>query len=142
LKRILFLISCVLLFAPTAGAQKPVSKVCFVEKCITVEIADNDASRMRGLQDRPAMDPNSGMLFVFPHQDVYNFWMKDTLIPLDIIWIDQDLHVVDIKPGVPPCRENPCPLYTPSGPALYVVEMNQGIAETFNIHRGQKVIFK
>src|SRR5262245_11301789 len=87
-------------------AQTTPSQVCFKNKCVTVEVADNDASRIRGLQGRLGLAADNGMLFVFPQEDTYNFWMKDTLIPLDMIWLNQNKQIVDIKSNVPPCQEN------------------------------------
>jgi uncharacterized protein len=130
-----------LLLDHCAYADSP-SQVCFKDRCITVEVADTDAARLRGLQGRVGMAPESGMLFVFPKEDVYNFWMKDTLIALDMIWIDRNLQVIDVKTDVPPCRENPCPIYNPAGMALYVLEINGGGAKYYGIHAGDKAVFK
>jgi len=135
------LLTAYCLLSPFVYAANP-SQVCFNNKCVTVEVADNDAARIRGLQGRFHLDPNSGMLFVFPQQDLYNFWMKDTLIPLDIIWLDSDQKIVDIKVNVPPCQENPCPMVVPSGTALYVLEINAGAALTFGIHAGDTAVLK
>jgi uncharacterized protein len=135
------LLAVLFLFVPTAEAQTP-SQICFSETCVAIEIADTDAARLRGLQGRFALDEGAGMLFVFPQEDLVSFWMKDTLIPLDMIWLDRDLQVVDIKADVPPCRENPCPVYTPAARALFVLEINAGAAKAFNIKTGEKAVFK
>jgi uncharacterized membrane protein (UPF0127 family) len=129
------------LFMPGAQADSP-NQICFKDRCFNVEVADNDASRIRGLQGRLSMASDSGMLFVFQQQDLYNFWMKDTLIPLDILWLDRDMQVVDLKADVPPCQDNPCPIYNPSGQALYVLEINAGAAKSYNIQIGQKAVLK
>ena len=70
---------------------------------------------------------NRGMLFVFETQDIYPSWMKNTLIPLYIIWIDKDFKVVHIEHAVP-CNDT-CPSYVPEKKALYVLEANAGFAD-------------
>jgi uncharacterized membrane protein (UPF0127 family) len=72
------------------------------------------------------------MLFVFETSDIYNFWMKNTLIPLDILRIDKRLRVVRILTAQP-CKENPCTIYTPEIPAKYVLEINAGLANKYSI---------
>jgi uncharacterized protein len=125
---------------PSVHAQST-PQVCFKDACVAVEVADTDAARIRGLQGRFSLNEGTGMLFVFPQQDVLNFWMKDTLIPLDLIWINEAKQVVDIK-SVPPCQENPCPIYTPAAYALYVLEINAGAAQKYNINVGDTAVFK
>jgi len=94
----------------------------------------------RGLMFRESLPPNEGMLFVFEQTGVYPFWMKNTLIPLDIIWLDEDWRIVSIAAAVPPCRADPCPTYPPAGPARYVVEVNAGFTRTHGIVRGDRVV--
>src|SRR5688572_12246217 len=80
---------------------------------ILVEMATDDATRAQGLMYREHLPAGRGMLFVFPGNDVYSFWMKNTLIPLDMIWIDEGRKVVHVKRDVQPCRADPCPSYSP-----------------------------
>lgn len=101
-------------------------RVCFSGDCYDVELALTPGTRQRGLQHRPQMALDQGMLFVFPVSSVYGFWMKDTLIPLDIIWLDQNRRIIHIEERVPPCESDPCPVYGPVQPALYVLEINAG----------------
>jgi uncharacterized protein len=78
--------------------------------------------------NRTAMDENGGMLFIFPKIAARPFWMKDTLIPLDMIWLDDTGKVVHIHRDVPPCppaQGDTCPAYGPKEPtARYVLELN------------------
>lgn len=90
---------------------------------INVEIADDDVERTKGLMFRERLDENDGMLFIFDDEEYQTFWMKNTLIPLDIIFIDKNLKIVDIKSAAP-CKEEPCTLYKSQKPAKYVLEMN------------------
>lgn len=97
---------------------------------------------MRGLQFRGSLDSYSGMLFIFPQSRRHSFWMKDTLIPLDMIWMDHGRKIVHIEHDVPPCREDPCPVYTPPQEALYVLEVNAGTAGALGLQLGDEAEFK
>ena len=79
---------------------------------------------------REYLDEKSGMLFIFPEDGEYGFWMKNTLIPLDMIWIDKDMKIIDIQTAEP-CTAEPCPSHTPSGDARYVLEVNANASEKF-----------
>jgi uncharacterized membrane protein (UPF0127 family) len=68
------------------------------------------------------------MLFIFEEERIYPFWMKNTLIPLDMIWIDKNGKIIDIQIAEP-CTQDPCRSYTPSGSGLYVLELNAGRAK-------------
>ena len=101
---------------------------------INVEIADDNEKRTKGLMFREKLNENEGMLFIFDNEETQTFWMKNTLIPLDIIFIDKNFRIVDIKNAVP-CKEELCPLYKSSKPAEYVLEVNKN----FTIKNGIKV---
>ena len=90
---------------------------------ITVEIAGTPGERQRGLMFREGICHDCGMLFVFDAEDFHSFWMKNTIIPLDMIFIDADLNIIDILHAVP-CEKEPCKMYTPGKKALYVLETN------------------
>ena len=90
---------------------------------INVEIADDNEERMQGLMFRENLDENEGMFFIFENESYQTFWMKNTLIPLDIIFIDKNFEIIDIKNAVP-CKEDPCQFYKSSKPAKYVLEVN------------------
>lgn len=137
----LLLTAYVILFTPVVYSAQP-TQVCFKDKCVKVEVADTEIERARGLQGRNALDIDRGMLFIFPRQDVFNFWMKDTLIALDMIWINDDLQVVDIKENVPPCQTDPCEIYAPQGKAVYVLEINAQGVHNNGIKIGDRVVFK
>ena len=103
-----------------------------------VEVADSPESRARGLMFRSSLPDDAGMVFVFDSVEPRNFWMKNTLIPLDMIYINDDFHVVEIKSNVLPCEEDPCPSYK-SEPAMYVLEVNAGLAEKNNVEVGSLI---
>ena len=106
---------------------------------INVEIADDHAEMEKGLMFRDRLDENDGMLFVFDDNAARTFWMKNTLIALDMIFIDDKNEIVDIKHAVP-CKEEPCALYKSSKPAKYVLEVNDGFAAKNSIDIGDKII--
>ncbi|MBC7348381.1 MAG: DUF192 domain-containing protein [Candidatus Aminicenantes bacterium] len=108
---------------------------------ITAELAVSPAERERGLMFRDKLEPDQGMLFVFEEEDLYSFWMKNTLIPLDIIWLNSHRQIVHIEKNVPPCPQDPCPGYRPRLPALYVLELKAGQAEANNLQLYQRLSF-
>ena len=91
----------------------------------------------QGLMHREQLPENQGMLFIFETQQQHAFWMKNTLIPLDMIWLNEDLEVVYIQTAIP-CEEEPCTIYAPDTDALYTLEINAGLAEQNNITLGTK----
>ena len=105
---------------------------------ITAEVVDNETARETGLMFRKSLGENNGMLFIFPKSSVQNFWMKNTLIPLDIIFISDELAVVKIQHAVP-CANDPCALYSSEKPAKYVLEVNGNLTDTYGIEEGSKV---
>ena len=106
----------------------------------TVEIADDDASRARGLMFRDSMAENHGMLFIFPDEAPRAFWMKNTRIPLDILYFDRNLRLVSLQERVPPCGNAPrCPSYPSTGPARFVLELNAGTARRLGVQSGDEL---
>jgi uncharacterized membrane protein (UPF0127 family) len=104
---------------------------------LNVEIADTAEERGLGLGGRPSLDPNSGMVFVFPEPGNYNFWMKGMEFPLDFIWISSD-RIVGLSENVPPPSPNQqtLPLYHANSPVDKVLEVNAGFVKAHNIQMG------
>lgn len=146
LKKSIFVICLVLLisylFYPRDRLKLKIQQVCFENNCFQVEIADTKIKREQGLMNRAELKGNMGMLFVFNEEKQYSFWMKNTLIPLDIIWLNNDKRVVYIINNIPACQTEPCPEYKPAQTAKYVLEVNQGIAQKNNLSIGDQVDFK
>jgi uncharacterized membrane protein (UPF0127 family) len=113
---------------------------CFSGKCFSLEVARTPEERQYGLMNRENLDPDKGMIFVFDKEGVYPFWMKNTKIPLDIIWINRDKVIVYISRNTPPCKTDPCPNYDPEKNALYVIELNGGTAEEMGLIAGDRVM--
>jgi len=97
-------------------------------KVLQVEVMVNDQDRAMGLMYRPSLPEDRGMLFTFEQADFHGFWMKNCRFPIDMVWLDEQKKVVYVAEAVPPCRAEPCPIYTPMQRANYVVEMNAGQA--------------
>ena len=117
------------------------SQACFKERCFNIELAVTDEERNQGLMFREYLAFNEAMLFVFPEEGEYPFWMKNTLIPLDIIWINQEKEVVFIRENLQPCEdEYSCPLVRPDKNAKYVLEVNEGIVEKTGLEVGDKML--
>ncbi len=104
---------------------------------VSVEVADNPVTRAKGLMGRNELGDGDGMLFVFDKQDIYPFWMLNTTIPLDAIYMDSNGTVVDIL-QMQPCGINitKCRVYTPTADAQYVLEVNQGFSFKHGIQIG------
>ena len=106
----------------------------------TVEFAEDDATREYGLMNRTEMADDHGMLFVFQNDEPRAFWMKNTKIPLDMIFIDRNRKVVSIKHDAPPCVTERCPAYMSNGPVRYVLELNGGQAARLGLTEGDELI--
>lgn len=127
------------LCACAAGASGP--SVELKGHRFDIEIAADDASRERGLMFRESMPADHGMLFLFERPAAQTFWMKNTHIPLDILYFDQNYKLVSVQQRVPPCHStgNDCPVYPSTGPAQYVLELNAGIADKLGIKEGDEL---
>ena len=105
---------------------------------IDIEIADDDAKRERGLMYRKQMMLNQGMLFIFAEESLQSFWMKNTWLPLDILYLDAQKKIVRIHENVAILSEQSIPS---DFPAKYVVEVNAGFCALYNIQTGNIMTF-
>lgn len=107
-----------------------------------VEVADDFDERERGLMFRDSMPADHGMLFVHEREAPLAYWMKNTRIPLDILYFDAERRLVSIQRGVPPCSAGDrCPNYPSDGPAQYVLELNAGRSDALGLERGDEIHF-
>ena len=118
-----------------------INKVCFNDNCFSVEVARSPDELGRGLMFRESLPQDEGMLFIFEKSGYYNFWMKNTLIPLDMIWINESKEVVFIANDVQPCAQDPCPEIVPNRVAKYVLEVNAGAVGKIGLIVGSKAQF-
>ena len=107
---------------------------------LRLDFADTDATRERGLGGRADIPSDYGMLFVFPRDDRYGFWMKDTLVPLDMFWLDAQGQVVSIAQNV--ATSSFPHVFYPSVPARYVLETAAGFAQEHSIATGTPLHLK
>jgi uncharacterized membrane protein (UPF0127 family) len=127
--------------AATATPTGP--RVIFPDAFVVhVEIAADDENRAQGLMYRDQLRPGTGMLFLFPEEGDYPFWMKNTRIPLDMIWIDSNRKIVHVEPDVPPCQIEDCPSYPPNAKARYVLEVAAGVARQHGLKAGDVLTFE
>jgi len=108
---------------------------------VKAEVADTPEKKERGLMMREELGKDSGMFFTFDNDGIYSFWMKNTLIPLDIIFISKELEIVEIF-HAEPCTEDPCELYETTAASRYVLEVNKDFTTNNNIEVGDKIILK
>jgi len=107
-----------------------------------LELALTPEDQAQGLMFRESLPPNTGMLFVFPASEPHHFWMKNTMIPLDMIWMDESGKVIFVSANTPPCKADPCPTYGPDGPARQVLEIAGGMAAKEKITAGSTLTFQ
>jgi len=88
---------------------------------------------------RDSMPQDHGMLFIFPSERARSFWMRNCRFPIDIIYFDKDLSLVNVVKGAKPCRSTQCPSYLSTGPAMYVLELNAGLADDLELEPGDRL---
>jgi uncharacterized membrane protein (UPF0127 family) len=135
----LLLPACLLLSLPACASD------AWVEvggQHYSVEVADDDAERARGLMFRDSMEAGHGMLFIHDREAPQAYWMKNTRIPLDILYFDDERTLVSQRRDVPPCTlGDRCPAYPSDAPARYVLELNAGEAARLQLHDGATITF-
>lgn len=118
------------------------NKVCFRSYCFSVELAKTKISQAKGLMFARELAWDRGMLFVFKEEAPRSFWMKNTLIPLDVIFLNRNKEVVAIEKNAQPCRGDSCGSIRPQEPSKYVLELNADIADKINLKIGDRLWFE
>lgn len=143
LKRVLLFLSLLVLSLPAAAQPQPTlpqsDLVIVTEKGpqrFKVELADNDASRAKGMMFRTSMAPDAGMLFDFKQEQPASFWMRNTLIPLDMLFIKADGTILNIHQRAIPRDETGI---NSAGPVRAVLELNGGTVSRLGIKPGDKL---
>lgn len=124
---------------PATAATPSTPAVELHGKRFSTELATSEAMRARGLMFRTELAADHGMLFVFPQEGPQAFWMKNTLIPLDMLYFDSSRKLVSMQLNVPPCKADPCPSYPSGAPALYVLELPAGTASKLGVAVGEQM---
>jgi len=136
----LIVLPLMLLLSSCAAASTP--WVELAGQRFQVEIADDDAERARGLMFRDVLPDGQGMLFIHDRQEPQAYWMKNTRIPLDILYFDEQRRLVSQQRNVPPCSAGDrCPPYPSRRPARYVLELNAGQAAKLGLEDGAELVF-
>lgn len=120
-------------------------KVTINDASIITEVAHTPGLRAKGLMFRESLDEDRGMLFIYKNMADHTFWMANTKIPLDIIWVASNYQIVHIEKEVSPCpytglELRNCPRYSSQIPALYVIEVNGGWVDKNNVEVGDGIV--
>lgn len=136
------LMGCLVLLL--SACQQNQHRVTLNDQSYVVELANTDNTRALGLMYREQMAADEGMLFIFPDTQRRAFWMKNTLIPLDILYFDQNRKLVSISENTPPCKNTTtrCPNYPSAKPAKYVLEINAGLSQKHGFKVGDVLIIE
>ena len=136
------LIVLIVSLAHTILAEAERMEIRLKKYYFTVEVSRTSEETSKGLMFREHLPHNKGMLFIFQDEKVRPFYMKNTIIPLDIIWIDKDKKIVFIKANAQPCAKDPCPSIYPDKKAMYVLELNAGVSDDIGLEIGDEVVFE
>ena len=111
---------------------------------LPLQFAHTPYNRAEGLMYREHLADDRGMLFTFSQAQAWVFWMKNTKIPLDLIWMNEKKEIIHVEQRVPVCTrtDDSCPQYRPNEGALYVLELAGGRAESLKLQRGSKLQFQ
>jgi uncharacterized membrane protein (UPF0127 family) len=137
----------ILLITSTSDARSDSSTafelntITFVEQQleINVEIAANRTQREQGLMHRTSLGENQGMLFRYPDLAPRGVWMKNTLLPLDALFLADTGHIVSMLRNLQPCPKPPCTIYDSQTPAMYMLEVSAGFIDSNHLKIGQQI---
>lgn len=117
--------------------KKP--RVCFEKTCFKVELAATEVARNRGLMNHSKLKSDQGMLFIFPQNQICNFWMKNMTQDIDMIFLDENKKINFIAAKQKPCIfSQKCPLVTSPANTHYVLEIADGTAQKLNLRIGDQ----
>ena len=138
------MLDLLLTLAVATAAQGAAQPVCIAPDGarIRLELAISDQERALGLMFRDSLPAEAGMLFVFAEDDRWPFWMKNTFLALDLVWLDSAGNAVEVRANVQPCRNDPCPSYTPAAKGRAVLEVNAGFAKAHGIAAGSTLRYE
>jgi uncharacterized membrane protein (UPF0127 family) len=109
---------------------------------VTLELAETEDEQRQGLMFRPSLPDDQGMLFLYEQDWAHTFWMKNTFVALDIIFLAADGTVADMIEDVRPCKVEPCPRYTSRVPVRAVLEVVAGTAKAHGVAVGKQLSFE
>lgn len=136
---VFFTILCAFTIACSTPPEVPYAQIG--NDYVSIEVMDSDKERQKGLMYREQLGADNGMLFIFETTRKLTFWMKNTLIPLDMIFISEDMKVINILTATP-CTKDPCTLYSSESPSKYVLEVNEDWSQSHNVQVGDEVMLQ
>ncbi len=133
--------------AHTFNTSEEVVEASFesTEISLKLEIADTPEERRKGLMYRRNLESRTGMIFIYDTEEYRSFWMKNTYIPLDVIFLDSNMTVINIEQAEPQpdvTDEDDLKRYRSEEPAQYVVELNQGFADNYSLGPGDRLVLE
>lgn len=131
-----YLLTIALMIVPLCHAGE--SQITLNTTTIDVDLAITDNEHRQGLMGKTELKNNQGMLFIYSEPKHLSFWMKETLIPLDILFFDGDGRLLEIINSAPPCKKMPCKTYKNQIPAQYVLELRAGSAKQLKLKLGDR----
>jgi uncharacterized membrane protein (UPF0127 family) len=141
IKRLLNIVICLVIIIGFGYGETKMISLYIGKIKFTVEIADTVEKQLRGLMFRKSIPDDFGMLFVHQEEDSRGIWMKNTLVHLDIIYLNKDKEVVDMYINVPPCKKDPCQTYISKVPAQYVLEIRGNLSKELDLKLGDTIVF-
>ncbi|MFC1722791.1 DUF192 domain-containing protein [Nanoarchaeota archaeon] len=132
---IVIIIGATVLSNPTYLEQP---SACFVgKKCVElVDVMDTPKKWGTGLMGYANLEPETGMLFVFDKSEIHGIWMRNMTFPIDVVWLDYNKQIIYRENDIPPCYEAKCPVYGPTGPSKYVIELPANYLDHYMITGG------
>jgi uncharacterized membrane protein (UPF0127 family) len=106
---------------------------------VYADLADTPRKQADGLMWRLQLNESEGMLFVFGGEESVSVWMKNMLIPIDVVFISSDMKIITVHTSVPPCPQDPCTSYASSKPAKYALEVSAGFCERHGVQPGDSI---
>lgn len=127
--------------SPAPDAPRPTPPTATLPDGTTVrlELALTPEERRQGLMFRPSLPEDRGMLLLFDQTGIWSLWMKNTLVPLDMVFLDEAGVVADVTLRAQPCAEEPCPQYAPREPVRAVLELPAGTAARRGVEIGHRI---
>ena len=139
-KKIIILIVILIVFFIILAIPIPMKKTTtlkYKDFVFETEIRDTNSGRKTGLTNYESLDKSQAMLFEFKEENEYGFWMKNMKFPIDMIWLDEDFKITDIKNNIQPCESEPCPIYI--GIGKYVLEIYADLSNELNMIVGDSI---
>lgn len=135
------IIACVIVFLVVFSkntTNKETLHVSIKDKSYTFQVARTAPAREKGLSGTDTI-LYDGMIFIFPQSDLYSFWMKEMKYPIDILWVNENFEIVEMRENIYPGTYPE--VFTPTQKALYVIEVRAGVAEKADIRVGDQIAF-